>query len=120
MKEGEEVRQGNKEDIQKVLPKVMVTEEPSRNSTPNLLEPLNYEIIQVDDDDDEEDEEEIVEDEEEDEILEEEEFQEENKPKKSTNKLLVDISQSIKWHEIIQENNDDKPELKKRKLNIKN
>lgn len=124
----------------------------SRESTPNLLEPLNYEIIQLDDDDEEEDdddEDEVVqevEQQQELEQLEEEEndvlevspqtLEEENpelkhvvqvtaeldkgkrKLKTSSNNLLVDISQSIKWHEIIQENSEseNKPKLKKLKL----
>lgn len=121
----------------------------SRESTPNLLEPLNYEIIQLDDDDDDEEEEEVMENEEHEsgehqqikeigdgEIILQMEDQETEKSdvpiikrvkqelekgkrklKTSTNNLVVDISQSIKWHEIINENSEtDKNKPKKIKI----
>ena len=123
----------------------------SRESTPHLLEPLNYEIIQLDDDDDDEEEDEendgdkqqlqqqqqqVFLEEEEDRVEEIEEIKDKNQPPslKNLNKtnrptnshhnLRVDISRSIKWHEIIQENNHETtqettntPKLKKKKLN---
>lgn len=126
------------------------TDEPvsSRESTPHLLEPLNYEIIQLDDDDDEEEDAENNggEHEQQQELLGDDDGIEEmaeiknenqspppifkniNKTNRSTNNshhnLCVDISRSIKWHEIIQENNHETqevnnttPKLKKKKLN---
>lgn len=111
----------------------------NRAITPNLLEPLSYEIIQLDDDEEEEEEVEeqeeqevqdhVIEDQEENEefIAEKEEpcnnsqieavkvvqlNKEQGKRKfiKTTNNLVVDISQSIKWHEIIQDNKTVKVE----------